>query len=555
MRQRKSNHDNHRRTIVDEESGESSSDDEEEVMIQAVHPTATTATTDYTDEAGFWPVALLCSKLFQNSAPRWWVHTGIIAVAAVLTYSYNNNNNNNNSSESNQVNVQIAIMTVIVLAGAISTLLQPSHLIAAATGAFVGGQAIIGSNTKMLPPPPPPRDNTGNSNSDEDPLELLTNYLWLLLLSLVVGLIWSFVMVPHKLLDGYAGRLGTTTFLGMNAVMLVIWGPTNVVHWNRYYYGFVAHTHLHVGEEDAIRQTWKSTWAQEAELAIGYVLAVVWLGAVGGWIRIRHHCYIQQWHQKEQEGHDKDDNKKPTALNNVIFPCVLALLSMLLVNATQYRHQYGLYNGFAVGSYVAMAALPKISTTLQFSAVSLLAAAWGLFLTPFFVGFAGKSGFTSMMGHVTYVVCEQTWHKLRQQQQQEQQQQSQRLLQRQLSPAEEPIHSVDEPSQQQQQQQDFLLPPTVVPPSIAMDKSFKPRHDTTFLTKQQRRQRQRLQHQRTSSSLMGEESSSPRQQEEGTPPTLIHRGWQGGDGVWQHPLNHHPADTHTEDNSSGAAMT
>ena len=43
-----------------------------------------------------------------------------------------------------------------------------------------------------------------------------------------------------------------------------------------------------------------------------------------------------------------------------------------------------------VGAYVGMASLGKISSIKQFAFVSLLAAGWGLALTPFFVGFAGS---------------------------------------------------------------------------------------------------------------------------------------------------------------------
>jgi hypothetical protein len=42
----------------------------------------------------------------------------------------------------------------------------------------------------------------------------------------------------------------------------------------------------------------------------------------------------------------------------------------------------------------------------KFATVSLVAALWGLILMPFFVGFAGKSGFTSMLGHVPHTALE-----------------------------------------------------------------------------------------------------------------------------------------------------
>lgn len=267
-----------------------------------------------------------------------------IFVAAFLTYSYDN--------VGSKANVQVSIMTVIIIFGASS--FCRSHLIPAAIGAFVGGQNVIAAM------------------ADNENTIYATNYLWLLLLSVVVGLVWCFVVTPFKILDGVAGRLGTTTFIGMNITMLFFFGPLGVVQWERYILG--VYQVIFMAEEDTrldISNAWK--WSEEAELAIGYFLSVVWLGIAGGAIRIAH-----------------NNTHPPEPLNNVLTPCLIALTSMLLVNSASYEHAYGLYNGFAVGAYVAMASLQKIPTVMKFTLVSCTAAIWGLALTPFFVGFPGS---------------------------------------------------------------------------------------------------------------------------------------------------------------------
>lgn len=317
-----------------------------------------------------------------------WVQCLTIYVAAWLTYSYDN-------AGDGGANVQVAIMTVIALVAA--TPLASTHLIPAAIGAFVGGQSVIGSVGPI----------------EDHKAVRAGNYLWLFLLSVVVGTVWCFVIAKLKILDGYAGRLGTTTFVGMNLVMLTAFGPLGVVDWDRYYYGFV-HV-VHVGEEDASRSlatAW--SWTEETEVAVGYVLSVLWLGVVAGGTRIRHDDYVR----RIKAGPSVSNDPPPAPLNNVSVPCLVALASMLAINATEYKHAPGLYNGFAVGAYVAMASLHKIPSVSRFASVSLLAAGelahrnsrwlfigsfhpeaktmrsfslgWGLALTPFFVGFAGS---------------------------------------------------------------------------------------------------------------------------------------------------------------------
>lgn len=144
--------------------------------------------------------------------------------------------------------------------------------------------------------------------------------------------------MPNKILDGYAGRLGTTTFIGMNI--------TKVVEWERYIYGL--YYVIFVGEEDitiSLTNIWD--WSRHAELEIGYFISVVCLGVVGGTIRIFHNKYIQNLKQM--------NTQPPEPLNNVLIPSLIALTSMLLINAIDYKYAFGWYNGFSVGAYVAMA--------------------------------------------------------------------------------------------------------------------------------------------------------------------------------------------------------
>ncbi|MGK3751023.1 MAG: hypothetical protein ACI8RD_003323, partial [Bacillariaceae sp.] len=320
MRQRKSYHYGPGGSLdSDEES-------DPEDSIQAVHPegeedgvvisklTTLSATENANGENGDTIINITSSSanrrfIFRHleifiAGKVWYVQCITIIIVAFLTYSYNNINvgtvvdsNTMTMTPATSTNVQIAIMTVITLIGA--SPFCSTHLITATIGTFVGGQNIIGSHGL----------DTYTSGANEFHY---INYVWLLLLSIIVGLIWCFIITNTKLniLDGYAGRLGSTTFIGMNVTMLLFFGPLNIVDWNRYYYGLV---HIvHVGEEDsataaATTTTTTSlsssawTWIEETELAIGYVLAVIWLGVVSGTTRIFHQRYVQHWHRINKE--------------------------------------------------------------------------------------------------------------------------------------------------------------------------------------------------------------------------------------------------------------
>lgn len=287
-----------------------------------------------------------------------WVQILTIYTTAILTYGYNNS-----QLEGIHTNVQFAIMTVITLVGA--SPLMSTHLIPATIGVFTGGHNIIGSVGLLM----------------EDEIEVTwRNYAWLLLLASVVAFVWQF-LAKYKLFDGYSGRLGTATFIGMNLAML-IFAPSGLVSWDRYYYGLVQVLN---SAQDSIPLS--RAWIEEAELAAVYVIAVVFIGVVGGGTRVLHNSYIKRLETANDESCSKE---LPRALNNIVLPVLYALISMLLVIVSGYKHAPALFNGFAVGSYVAMASLQKIPSIRMFALVSLFAAGWGLALTPFCVGFPGS---------------------------------------------------------------------------------------------------------------------------------------------------------------------
>ncbi|KAL7432231.1 hypothetical protein ACHAXM_003069 [Skeletonema potamos] len=454
-------------------SSDSSNSDEE--SVEAAEPPEEELFSSTSDDVNC--IRTLFLEFGQGKV--WWVQCITIFVAAFLAYSYDN-------AGSHSTNVQISIMTAITIVGA--SPFCKSHLVPTAIGALVGGQNVIAALT------------------DNENTIYATNYLWLLLLSAVVGLVWCFVITPFKILDGFGGRLGTTTFIGMNITMILFFGPLGVVQWERYIFGFC--------------------------------ISVIWLGVAGGAIRIAHNRYIRHLEQMNMQ--------PPEALNNVLIPSVMALTSMILVNATAYKHASGLYNGFAVGAYVAMASLQKIPNIEKFTLVSCTAAIWGLALTPFFVGFPGskstyqiivqnalqedllsciESGFTAMMGHTTFESIERLMNKSRQQ----------RVARRRQ--VEDQMRLAIEIQQRQQQQEEeeksFQTATSnshdEAPPLLPYHPhSHKPQRENSVLLKHQRRQQSRLRHYQDDDQTQGGKSK------------LQHRGWSAiqadTSDRWQHTL-------------------
>lgn len=496
----------------DEESNSSQSDHEDSIL--AVHPNE--------DSGSRSPRANRRHAFLNGMATNQtkWAQCVTIALASLATYSYH--------TVGATANVQVAIMTTITLVGA--SPFCKTHLTTASIGAFVGGQNIIGATHGLVAAPV-----VGNN--------ILKCYLWLLVLSGGVGSVWSlFVTHPKiKLLDGYSGRLGSTTFIGMNLVMTLLWGPLGVVSWNHYYYGLV--DIVHMAEEDSAPPSLASAWSwtEEAELAIGYVCAVLWLGIISGVTRIKHNKHVQDWHHNHMG--DNDPEKAPAPLNNVLIPVLWALLSIMVTNATGYKHSVGLYNGFAVGAYVGMASLQKIPSTLKFATISLVAALWGLALTPFFVGFAGKSGFTSMMGHVTHEVAERfVWERIKYRLQR-----NQRLGQQQREAHEEEERILREEEEQlrkqkleeekerllQEREEERQKEPYHPPNKPSRKKEL------VYTTKQQRRAQQRLKQMQQRQQQQNQYPVQKQSATDANAAPLRHRAWVAtpaeGDGIWEHP--------------------
>ena len=108
---------------------------------------------------------------------------------------------------------------------------------------------------------------------------------------------------------------------------------------------------------------------------------------MGGGTQVLHNDYVKRF---DEANKDLLTMPSPLPLNNIIVPVLWALLTMFLVMVSGYEHASVLFNGIAVGSYVAVASLKLIPSIAKFAIVSVLAAGWGLALTPFFVGFPGS---------------------------------------------------------------------------------------------------------------------------------------------------------------------
>jgi hypothetical protein len=99
-------------------------------------------------------------------------------------------------------------------------------------------------------------------------------------------------------------------------------------------------------------------------------------------------------------------------VNPVLVPCTLALFFMMIVNGTEYENRSTLYNGFAVGAYVAMTSEARLPSIAAFFIAGTFAGLWGLILSPYFLCFGGKSGFTAMIGYSTYYVLSELFRIL-----------------------------------------------------------------------------------------------------------------------------------------------
>ncbi|EJK68068.1 hypothetical protein THAOC_10794, partial [Thalassiosira oceanica] len=385
--------------------------------------------------------------LYEQWGPRliggevFWSQCFWIYASAFLTYSFNN-------SGPFRTNVQISISV------------------------FVGGQNIIGATSGM---------------NEETEIEI-AHYAWLAVLSAVVASVWWSVS-RLKLFDGYAGRLGTTTFLGMNLSML-IFVPADVVSWKLYIWGFL--NLVHVGEEESSTSPKVPySWTQEAESAIVYVLGVLWLGVLSGGTRLLNKRRIEGTSQ--------------SPINNILTPVVYALSSMLVVNATDYVHAPAIFNGFC-GRNIRWNGLFEESPKPAEVCLGLcICFSLGLDIDPMLHRIrrqekkalaltdstyatvsrsneivnsarAGKSGFTAFLGHITFDLSRKTFGRIHDV-----------LKLREISnfPPSERIGNTDDPESNDQH---------VYEEETAHQHSHKPKKDGVLQTKQQLRQQKRLKH-------------------------------------------------------------
>ena len=172
---------------------------------------------------------------------------------------------------------------------------------------------------------------------------------------------WAIVN-RYQILLGYGGRMGTTTFLAFNISMILFLGPSEQVPWNAY-------------------GSLSSLWADRLELepSLVFCASTIVLATVSAFFRLN----------------------ATVPVNPVLAPVTAALTFMIALNGAEYKYRDAAFNGAAVGIYVAMASESKLPTTLAFCWASVLAAAWGLCLDPFFLGFP-SGGFTALLGHVSY---------------------------------------------------------------------------------------------------------------------------------------------------------
>jgi len=193
-------------------------------------------------------------------------------------------------------------------------------------------------------------------------LDVIPNYGWLAVFALIVSVVWM-IFYNYKILVGCGGRLGTCAFISMN-ITTIIFAMSGIVPWSLY---------------GNVNQLWSDRL--EIVPSILTVVASTFLSVVGGAVRL----------------------KSTIPLNPVAPPTTIALLCMLILEPTGFRYTDQIDNGFAVGSFVAMASYHYLPSVLDFAGAGFTAGLWILFLDPFFLNFGGKKGFTSFCGFATYV--------------------------------------------------------------------------------------------------------------------------------------------------------
>merc|ERR1712232_890183 len=177
------------------------------------------------------------------------------------------------------------------------------------------------------------------------------------------SLVWQWVSAS-KLLLGLGGRLGASAFLAMNATAILAFWLDPSVSFDRYYHG-PSSSENHSPWEEALVST----------------AACIFLASTSGSMRLMARVPV----------------------NPVSLPSAWALFCILATSLIgDYPYSPSIFGGYAVGAYVGMSSVSKLSSFWSFSAVGLLAGIWMQLLRPICLGFGGKSGFTALIGVVTY---------------------------------------------------------------------------------------------------------------------------------------------------------
>ena len=174
---------------------------------------------------------------------------------------------------------------------------------------------------------------------------------------------------------GFSGRLGATAFISMNITAIITFLVDSSVGFDRY--GFDSNN----GEVTTMG------W----EEAMVTILSTLFVATTASWHRLN----------------------STVPLNPVLIPSTWALFCMLIVSLTQYDYTSSMFNGIAVGSYVAMASESRLPKVSNFGIVGCIAGIYVCLLDNFFLGFGGKSGFTAMIGYATYLCIQLLLKKMR----------------------------------------------------------------------------------------------------------------------------------------------
>ena len=193
----------------------------------------------------------------------------------------------------------------------------------------------------------------------------LPSYGWVILLGVITSIVWQIVST-YKLMLGFSGRLGASAFTGMNLTAIIAFGVSPSVDFTRY---------------GNFNELWGNITFEEALVT---VLACVFLASTASYFRLI----------------------ATVPVNPVLVPSACALCCMILISLIDYKYNPNIFGGFAVGSYVAMAAESRLPNLKYFATVGLVAGLWIVVLQPFFLGFGGKSGFTAMVGYSTCLIVQ-----------------------------------------------------------------------------------------------------------------------------------------------------